>query len=184
MTRSNGIKVAFLAAAAVVLLAAGARDAAAACTNDDDCPNPACGGDVCTWDTRGMTCEPAGGKPAGQDGWCTTNEDCKCKGEGATCVYPYCTFTKLASSGTGGASATGGSSGAGTGGASAGTGGASSGTGGASAGTGGAAGTTPPKDGGGGGCAVAGAPAGGTFASLAGAALLGLVLAARRRSRR
>ena len=49
------------------------------------------------------------------------------------------------------------------------------------AGTGGS-GTSPPKDDG--GCSVAATPVTGGIASLAGAALLGLVLATRRRSRR
>ena len=45
----------------------------------------ACGGKVCDWN-KGMTCQPAGGAPEGQDGWCMKDDDCKCKGEGATCV--------------------------------------------------------------------------------------------------
>ena len=62
------------------------------CVNDDDCiATPACGGDVCDWATSPgqMTCKPAGAYAKGTDGWCTTTDDCKCKGMGATCVSFY-----------------------------------------------------------------------------------------------
>ena len=69
------------------LLAAGtaaAQSNPASCTNDVDCvATPACGGDVCDWSTAPMMkCKPAGVKPAGMDGWCTTDDSCKCKGLG------------------------------------------------------------------------------------------------------
>lgn len=153
-----------------------ARDAAAQCTNDDDCPDSACGGQICDWNSTPHKCIAAGtgsgGK--GKEGWCTGPgaDNCKCKAQGATCEIVYCSFTKASDApggGTGGAAATGGASG--TGGASTGTGGASTGTGGASTGTGGAstadAGTKPKDDGG--GCAVAGSAATPSF--------LGIVLA-------
>jgi hypothetical protein len=65
-----------------------------ACINDIDCvATPNCGGDICDW-LAGMKCQPAGHSPKGQDGWCATDADCKCKGQGARCVVPYCTFTQ------------------------------------------------------------------------------------------
>jgi MprA protease rhombosortase-interaction domain-containing protein len=117
----------------VCLFAAGTAAAQnpATCVNDDDCTaTPACGGDVCDWSVLGqMICKPAGSQPKGSDGWCTTTDDCKCKGMGATCVTAFCTFTRpceadggsCASGGTGGG--TGGSSGTGGGTGTAGTGG-------------------------------------------------------------
>jgi len=87
------------------------------CINDTDCPGNGmtCGGDVCNWmkphaTSTGMyTCNIAGSQtPVGHDGWCTTTDNCKCKGEGATCKYPYCTFTKPPAGGAG--SSSGGSS--------------------------------------------------------------------------
>lgn len=76
----------------------------AACYNDDDCPGAACGGDVCNWNKihpspipegdRFYVCNPAGSSPQGMDGWCTTDADCKCRGLGAVCRVPYCTFTR------------------------------------------------------------------------------------------
>ena len=96
------------------------RAEAASCLNDVDCPEPACGGQVCDYN-KGATCQPAGGAPKGQDGWCTHDSDCKCMGMGATCVgNTYCTFTTPpaggsggAGAGSGGASGTGGISGSG-----------------------------------------------------------------------
>ena len=83
---------------------AGAPSAAegSPCYNDVDCPNPACGGQVCDWTRQSATpigekvfyCRAAGGAPRGQDGWCTTDTDCKCLGQGAKCIAPYCTFTR------------------------------------------------------------------------------------------
>jgi MYXO-CTERM domain-containing protein len=171
---ANRMRLVLLSVAATgLLVVTGAGQAAAqqTCVNDDDCPNPACGGDVCTWGSSGMFCEPAGSKPAGEDGWCTTDADCKCAGMGAKCAGVFCTFTKPLTSGTGGASGTGsgGASGTGTGGAS------GTGTGGASA--------NPPKDDGG-GCSVAGDASSGSFGGAAGVALLGALLAIRLRRRR
>jgi hypothetical protein len=82
------------------------------CTNDIDCPNAACGGEVCQWVTiEQHECQAAGSKPKGEDGWCTTDADCKCNGAGAKCVGVFCTFTTAAD-----APASGGTSGTGTGG--------------------------------------------------------------------
>jgi MYXO-CTERM domain-containing protein len=119
----------------IALVASGAllasRPAAAqACVNDIDCPEPACGGQVCDWN-MGMTCQPAGRMPAGSDGWCTTTDDCKCKGMGAVCTNLFCSFTKPPT-GSGGSTGSGGTTGAG---------GTSGGT---------------PSDGG--GCSVVGSP--------------------------
>jgi hypothetical protein len=127
-----GFQMGAIAAIALGALLTTEPARAASCLNDVDCPTPACGGQVCDYN-MGMTCQPAGVAPKGSDGWCTTDSDCKCMGLGATCVYPYCTFTTPGQAPGGGT---------GAGGASAGTGGASAGTGGAtSAGTGGATAT-------------------------------------------
>ena|SRR5579883_1110474 len=66
---------------------------ARACTNDVDCPNPACGGQVCQWGAQGHNCVDAGTDIQGSDGWCTVDSDCKCMGIGARCAAPHCTFT-------------------------------------------------------------------------------------------
>jgi MYXO-CTERM domain-containing protein len=66
---------------------------AATCTNDIDCPTATCGGEVCQWSASGHACVAAGTAPQGTDGWCGADTDCKCMGEGATCVSPHCTFT-------------------------------------------------------------------------------------------
>jgi hypothetical protein len=73
----------------------------AACFKDTDCPQPYCGGQVCNWNKvsdrpmgdRFYQCNPAGSSPTGQDGWCVTDDDCKCRGAGARCLAPYCSFT-------------------------------------------------------------------------------------------
>jgi MYXO-CTERM domain-containing protein len=155
----------------VCLFAAGTAAAQnpATCVNDDDCAaTPQCGGDVCDWSVIGqMTCKPAGMHPKGQDGWCTTDDDCKCHAMGATCVAAFCSFTRpcdapgMSGCGAGGATGTGGSTG---------TGGTSGGTAGTSGGGGG-------DDG---GCSVgAAAPAAGSTLLLA----LGLLAFSRRRRR-
>jgi len=109
----------------VCLFAAGtavAQTNPATCTNDIDCAaNPACGGDVCDWNSATHVCKPAGS--ATMDGWCTMTDDCKCKDLGATCVNAYCTFTRPcgapdaggcpASTGTAGTSGGGGGGGGG-----------------------------------------------------------------------
>jgi hypothetical protein len=78
-------------------------DSGAACYNDDDCPGSACGGEVCNWTKTATTpigmksfyCNAAGTQPDGKDGWCTTDADCKCVSQGAKCIAPYCTFTRI-----------------------------------------------------------------------------------------
>jgi len=169
---------------------------ATSCVNDIDCPDPACGGQVCDY-TKGLTCQPAGGAPKGSDGWCTTDSDCKCLGMGATCVGVYCSFTTPPASGSGGtnggsggATATGGSSA--SGGASA-TGGSSA-SGGASASggtTGASGGTTVPAGSGGstsgpssnssGGCSVSGSGPASVIGMLFGLSVFGLRWFRRRR---
>jgi MYXO-CTERM domain-containing protein len=47
-----------------------------------------------------MTCVNAGAAAQGSDGWCSSDSDCKCMGEGATCVAPHCTFTLPKDGGT------------------------------------------------------------------------------------
>lgn len=79
---------------------------AAACTNDVDCPDPSCGGQVCKWSSSGHNCVAAGTDPAGTDGWCTVDSDCKCFGLGARCAAPHCTFTKPSDAPDAGADAT------------------------------------------------------------------------------
>jgi len=168
------------------LLAAGtatAQSNPATCTNDIDCvATPACGGDICDWQTQlgQMKCRPAGAYDKGKDGWCTQDNDCKCKDLGATCVNLQCTFTRPCDApGAGGCTTGTGGSGGGTG-----TGGSTggSGTGGSGTGTGGSSATagTSGGSGGGGGCSVA--PTGPTGASILLAAV-GLVAFARRRRR-
>ncbi len=84
-----------------------------ACYNDIDCPGTACGDAVCNWSKQAATpvgkmvfaCNPAGSQPDRQDGWCTTDADCKCAGQGAVCKAPYCTFTKPKPGGAGGTGA-------------------------------------------------------------------------------
>jgi len=180
-TIERRVKWVSLAAVAATVLLAGAREASAACVNDIECPNPACGGEVCDWADGSLTCKPAGQREQGKtDGWCTVDSDCKCASMGATCnAMLRCTFTTPKTSGTGGASGTasGGASGTASGGASGTASGGASGTA-----TGGASG---PKDSGGSsGCAVAGSPATGLGGALVGIALLGLVRGARARRRR
>jgi hypothetical protein len=71
------------------------------CFNDTDCPNSSCGGEVCNWTKahpqpvgdKVFVCDPAGLQPAGRDGWCTRDENCKCIAQGARCIAPYCSFT-------------------------------------------------------------------------------------------
>ncbi len=158
-----------LLAGLFVMLAAGRADAQTPCETDMDCPNAACGGDVCVTNSGGKICQAADPNASpGTDGWCALpggaadDTKCKCRAQGATCTGFACTFTTPPDGGATGAGGTGGGGGSGTGG---------SGTAGTSAGTGG---------GGGGGCSVAGAR------SFGGVAGLGLMLAAliRRRARR
>jgi MYXO-CTERM domain-containing protein len=175
--------VTITAFAALAFMAARRVDA---CVNDIDCPEPACGGQICDWLHDGLTCQPAGRYPKGQDGWCMQDSDCKCNGVGAKCIMQtngtyFCTFvlpSQAPGASTGGASGTGGAS-TGTGGASTGTGGASTGTGGAS--TGSDAGTKPSASSGSGGCSLGGTPATSGVAALV---VLAGLMAFRRRQRR
>ncbi|HVT07711.1 MAG TPA: JDVT-CTERM domain-containing protein [Polyangia bacterium] len=177
--RAMTIRWSILAALGCVLAAN--RAEAMACVNDVDCPEPACGGQVCDYIADPtQTCKPAGTQPKGSDGWCSKDSDCKCASLGATCVGgAICSFTKPsdAPSGGGGHSGTAGSTGA--------AGSSATGTGGAPAtGTGGsaAAGHTGSTDGGSsGGCSVAGSSAPATWFALS--VLGGLVVAVRRRRR-
>lgn len=95
-----------------------------ACFNDTDCGGLECGGWVCDWNQlspnpvgdKVYTCVPPGTQPKGQDGWCTTDDNCKCRSLGAKCLGVYCTFTRPedapyaggTGSSSGGAPATGG----------------------------------------------------------------------------
>ena len=123
-----------LLAGLVCLFAAGTAHAqTATCTNDIDCPGTTCGSQTCVHNSGGSICAEAGTEyPSGAgDGHCATDNDCKCKAQGATCSGFYCTFTVPQDGGSTGTGGTGGTTG--------------------SAGTGG---------GGGGGCSVAGAHTG------------------------
>lgn len=156
-----------------------------ACYNDIDCPGTACGDAVCNWNKiaaipmgqKVFACNPAGTQPAGEDGWCTTDADCKCRDQGATCVAPYCTFTKPMAGSTGGAPAAAGGTPATPGGTSS-TGGSTSSPGGMPSSTGGAAVTPAPADDG--GCSVSAAGRTGSAAAL-GVGLLALGFAFARR---
>ena len=159
--RATALRFSFIFALVCLLGAGRAQAQAPACNVDKDCPGDAnCGGDVCTKSSGGAMCTHAGeAYPSGvADGYCLTDDDCKCKSLGATCLGLFCSFTLPPD---GGSAGTGGSTG---------TGGSGTGTG--SAGTSGG--------GGGGGCSVTGAPSIGWASGLA---LLGAALI-RRRSRR
>jgi hypothetical protein len=151
-----------LAALVVMLAAAGSAHASPPCMADTDCPNPECGGEVCTRSSGLFSCNAANtqGASGANDGWCADangNADdskCKCRGMGATCNGLYCTFT-VPPGGTGGGA------------------GGSTGTGGSA--SGGTSGGSTSS--GGGGCSVASAP------SFGGAAGIGLALAALIRGR-
>jgi|SRR5450432_600907 len=130
--------------------------ARAACVNDTDCPDAQCGGQICDWSKlpqTPQTCKPAGTQPQGIDGWCTTDADCKCKTEGATCVNSQCTRTLPMSAGNGGASGTAGTGSSAAGGSAAGSSAAGSSAAGASSSTDSSSGSS--------GCSIA-AGAGGT----------------------
>jgi hypothetical protein len=154
---------------AALLCLAGARNAQAqtpGCMVDTDCPNSACGGDVCTHTTSGgFACNPANTQAGkGFDGWCADadgvahDEICKCKGLGATCASFFCTFTvpvDAPMAGTGGSSAGGAAGGGAAGAAGSSAGGRGGTTGGAAGTTGGSGGRAGGGDGG--GCNVSGA---------------------------
>jgi MYXO-CTERM domain-containing protein len=174
--------------AVTLLFASSAFAEGEACFNDDDCPNPACGGDVCNWGklaakadgSKMFYCQPAGRDPKGQDGWCTTDANCKCKASGATCntAVSHCTDTGTPAAPSGGSGA-GGSAGTGGSATTAGTGTTTAGTGTTTAGTGST--SAPAKDDGG-GCSVGGPTNQGTGLALAlGIAGLGIAFARRRR---
>jgi hypothetical protein len=148
-------EMALAAAVVASALAFPVQARAESCTNDVDCKTGSdCGGQICDWFANpSMTCQPAGGHPKGQDGWCTTSTDCKCAGLGATCVASQCTF--VLPSQAPGAAAAGGATGS-AGGTSGGTGGSAAATGGTSGGTGGSAAATGGKSGTGGTTAAAG----------------------------
>ena len=163
--RAIVVRWSVLAGLASLLLFAGRAQAQTTCQVDTDCPNAACGGEVCVHSSGLSMCVAAdtSGASGISDGWCANaagaevNSNCKCASMGATCAGFFCTFTIPPGGGTGGTT--------GTGGTGTGTGGSGTGT----AGTGG---------GGDGGCSIAGAP------SLAGAgAGLAFLAAALRRRR-
>jgi len=191
MKTITGLNCLAIAGALSILMFSSPAEAMS-CLNDIDCPEAACGGQVCDYN-KGMTCQPAGGAPKGSDGWCTTDSDCKCMGMGATCVGVYCSFTTApagtggSSGGSGGVSGSGGSATGGTSatggssaptGASGGTTGASGGTTGASGGTTGATGSggagTGPSSSSSGGCSVSGSGSASVLAMLLGLSALGL----------
>lgn|GEM_PF-1833122 len=173
-----------------------------ACFVDTDCPGTACGDAVCNWNkpatmpssSKPYYCNPAGSSPAGADGWCSVDADCKCMGQGAVCHVPYCSFTKApagaggASSGSGGATSSAGapSTSGGAPSTSAGAPSTSAGAPSTSAGapstSAGAASTTPASSDSGGGCSIS-APGNttGGFAVALGMVGLGLAFARRRR---
>ncbi len=81
--------------AGLMASAAWARPAAADCNTDIDCPGPTCGSPVCQRSVGGQACVVAGTDPQGFDGSCTTDADCKCRVQGATCLAAtlHCSFT-------------------------------------------------------------------------------------------
>ena len=161
--RAIVIRCSVLAALVCLLASGGAR--AQSCVNDVDCPNAACGGEVCDYSTGSPTCKAAGSQPKGMDGWCTQDSDCKCASLGAKCDQSlvFCTFTKPSDApgaGNGGHGGSGSAGATGTGGSSVGSGGATGAGGSSTQGTGGAgaAGHAGSSDGGSsGGCSIAGA---------------------------
>lgn len=181
-----------LAGSVTLLFASSAFAEGEACYNDDDCPNPACGGDVCNWGKTAAKpdgqkifyCQPAGREAKGTDGWCTDDTDCKCKATGATCqTNSHCTDTGAsAAGGTGaGGSGTGGTTSAAGMTSAAGTTSAAGMTSAAGTASGGS-GSTPAPAADDGGCSVSvpGGTSGGAFLAL-GVVGLGLTLARRRR---
>ena len=184
------IRCSALAGLVCLLASGGAR--AQSCVNDIDCPDAACGGQVCDYSTGTPTCKAAGSQPKGMDGWCTQDSDCKCASLGAKCTgsLVYCTFTMPSQApgaangghgggtvGAAGASGTGGSIGAA--GATGAAGASAPGTGGA-----GAAGHAGGGDGGSsGGCSIAGASKPGDALGCTLLASLGLAAAVFRRRR-
>jgi len=180
------IRCSVLAGLVCLLVSGSAR--AQSCLNDIDCPDTACGGQVCDYTTGTPTCKAAGSQPKGMDGWCSQDSDCKCASLGAKCTSSlvYCTFT-LPSQAPGANGGDGGGA-AGSSGATGGTAGAAgaTGTGGASAqGTGGSGAAGQAGSGGGssGGCSIAGASKLGDALGCTLFASLGLAAAIVRRRR-
>ena len=64
------------------------------CTNDTDCveSGKACGGDVCSFKVTPHVCVLA---TSADPGWCSADDKCWCKSEGATCdmTSHACSFT-------------------------------------------------------------------------------------------
>lgn len=157
-----------------------------ACYNDTDCPGTACGDAVCNWSKTATTpmgekmfyCNPAGTQAKKADGWCTTDDNCKCKGLGAKCVGTFCTFTKPgdAPAGSSGSSAGGAAPTAGT------TSTPTAGTTTAGTASGGTGSTTPAPAASSGGCSLS-VPGGSNTGLALGVGLLGLGLAFARRRR-
>lgn len=83
------------------------------CFNDTDCGGPECGGWVCDWNQispfamgdKMYTCVPPGISPKGNDGWCTTDDNCKCRSLGAKCAGVRCSFTRPEDAPNGGGAA-------------------------------------------------------------------------------
>jgi MYXO-CTERM domain-containing protein len=182
--------IAILVGSAALFVASTSLADGEPCYVDTDCPGTACGDAVCNWTkqspmpsgTKVFYCNPAGTDAVGMDGWCQTDADCKCKGEGAVCNAPYCSITKAPGGGSGGASS-------GTGGAPATTAGAPSTSAGAPATTAGAPSTsagatsTPaPSSDSSGGCSIS-VPGKTTGRFAAALAMVGLGVAFRRRRR-
>jgi len=148
--RAIVVRWSVLAGLAGLLVAGRAQAQTTPCQVDIDCPNAACGGEVCVHSSGLSMCVAANtsGASGTSDGWCASaagaevNSNCKCASMGATCAGFFCTFTIPPGGGTGGG-----------GGGSTGTGGSGTGTGGSGTGTAGTGG------GGDGGCSIAGAPA-------------------------
>jgi MYXO-CTERM domain-containing protein len=184
MKASLRTSLATLVGSVALLVAPAAFALGEPCFNDTDCPGggAVCGGDVCDWNQMHATstsadpkfvCIAAGStNKKGAEGWCTTNDNCKCKGEGATCVGVYCTFTTAPAGGAG----TGAGGGSGMAGSS-----STAGTGTAGTGTAGTGTTMKPAEEEG-GCSVS-APGASNTGLAAGVAILGLGLAFARRRR-
>jgi hypothetical protein len=184
--------VATVVGSVTLLFASAAFAEGEGCYDDTDCANPACGGDVCNWGKQGTKppitpdakkvfyCQPAGqpGIAKGSDGWCTTDDNCKCKASGATCNKSVSHCTDTGTPGASGGSPAGGASG--TAGAASGGGGAASTAGTAS--TAGAASKPPAKDDGGGCTLTVPGTSNSNLVVALGALGLGLAFARRRRA--
>ena len=186
--------LATLLGSVTLLFASAALAEGEPCYNDDDCPNPACGGDVCNWaktaakpdGRKFFYCQAAGLEPKGTDGWCESEANCKCKATGATCntSVSHCTDTGTPAASGGapsGGSAAGGSAAGGSPSAGSSVGGASSTAGAPSSSAGTGTAPTTPASSDSGGCSVSTPGNAGSAALLLGVAGLGLAVARRRR---